>query len=404
MTSPRQRPFFKGLDSDNLSLKISREKMRRRRILYIVDSLGSGGAERQLVELVKGIDKKSYEPFIICLRSVSGGYTEELLRLGVQVAYAKKTSRYEIVRPARSLVRQIRYLKIDLVHTFLPMPSFLGCVAAWQCKKPCVASVIRDGKDKTRAERYCIRLVARMCDACVANSKAGLRSRFRVLTPKMCVIYNGVDFNRFVDENRRSFEKERMRRKFGLTCYGEVVGMVASLLDHKDHDTFLRAARIVVDKRRDVGFVLVGKGPRRQELEEYAKDLGIEKNVVFLGEQREVERLYCGMDVLVLLTNASKHLEGISNAVIEGMASSVPVVASAGGGTAEIVRDGITGLVVPPYDEAATAKAILGYFDGRVNTEEIVRAARLHVEEMFGLERYTAEYEAIYDELLAEVT
>jgi glycosyltransferase involved in cell wall biosynthesis len=175
-----------------------------------------------------------------------------------------------------------------------------------------------------------------------------------------------------------------------------VVGNVAALVDHKDHETLLRAAAQVISARDDVFFVIVGDGPRRRALESLAGALGTAQHVVFAGFRPDVDVLLPAFDIFCL----SSHMEGLGTTLLDAMAFARPVVGTAGGGIPEAVQDGVTGRVVPIRDHAALAGALLELLGDPARAQELGRAGRRHFEERFGAERMVTQTLAVLEELL----
>jgi glycosyltransferase involved in cell wall biosynthesis len=150
----------------------------------------------------------------------------------------------------------------------------------------------------------------------------------------------------------------------------------------------------------NTSFLLIGEGPKRKTLSEKARQLGLKNNVIFLGYRNDVERLMQIIDIAVLLTNSDVILEGISNAIIEAMAMGIPVIASEGGGTNEIINNNVNGILVKPKKADETAKAIIGLLSDRKKAKGLSDNAKLFVHEKFNLQRYIRDYEKIYKELL----
>jgi glycosyltransferase involved in cell wall biosynthesis len=366
------------------------------RILFVIDSLGFGGAERQLVELVKALKKSNrYKVHLVSLLPRSTGYGDIVEALGVNVHYGTRKYYVDVVGPILTLIRTIRANRIDLVHGFMNMGSLFGALAAKSTGRPVVCSAIRDAKDSNRKEQCLKQLLARLADIYTANSQAGFANRFKTIKPHFRVVYNGIDFKRFEKEPDVSM----LKKEFDLSRFTHIIGMVGSLSLHKDQDTLLASAPDILKSFPDAGFLFVGDGCRRSLLEEKAKTLGIDHRVIFTGYRSDVDRIYCLMDAFVLLSNARKHLEGIPNVVIEAMACEVPVVASAGGGTNEVVEQGKTGIIVPPHNPGQTADAIIKILSNQEWSRSLILAARDCVHEMFGITRYATDYESIYEKL-----
>lgn len=364
-------------------------------LLLIIHSLKFGGAERQLVELIKGLNCQLYEVHLICLENASEGYTDLLAQTGIKICYFSRSYKYDL-RPIFSIYRYIRGKKIDLVHTFENLGSLYGLLAAKLSGRQVVSSSIRNAKDENFKLKISKRIFARFADILVSNSRAGLINRFNRMKPHYRVIYNGVDITRFQHEKP---DLHSIIDGLGISSFKYIIGMVASLSERKDQDTILDAASLILESFPDTLFLFIGDGPRKEALSEKVRQTGLQDNVIFLGNRNDVEELMQVFDVAVLLTNNDIHLEGISNAIIEAMMLGIPVVASQGGGTNEIVKHNVNGILVSPKSIQKTAEAVIELLKDKPKAKRLSKAAKISVMEKFNLYRYVKEYEDIYQEL-----
>jgi glycosyltransferase involved in cell wall biosynthesis len=177
-----------------------------------------------------------------------------------------------------------------------------------------------------------------------------------------------------------------------------VVGTVGHLAGHKGHRYLLEATRELLQAEPDIRVAIVGDGALRQELEAQAARLGIVEQVYFAGFRRDVPALIRGFEIFVF---PSTH-EGTPNSVLEAMALGKPVVATRAGGTAEIVQDGITGLVVSPRDPTALAHALLYLLRHPEQGKRFGMAGRKRVEEHFTIEHMAGSTLQAYHRILAD--
>jgi len=175
------------------------------------------------------------------------------------------------------------------------------------------------------------------------------------------------------------------------------VGTVGRLDPVKDQAGLVRAFAALDHTNRDPRLVLVGDGPSRDELGGLTRDLGLQARVHLLGERRDISTVLASLDVFVLPSIA----EGISNTVLEAMASALPVVATSVGGSPELIEDGVTGRLVPRMDPGALAAGIEGYLDDPHLRALHGKAARQRVVDHFSLDRMTQAYTTLYSGLLA---
>jgi len=262
----------------------------------------------------------------------------------------------------------------QLIHTLDMMSSFYVFPIARQMRIPLINASIQNAFPGGGVRWKLERLLLKVSDYRVANSYAGLHSRgFTEKERKNIVIVNGFDFSRV----ERSFTNENsyLHARAGKT---KTVGMVAGFSRYKDYPTFIRAAREISRRRKDVLFVTVGDGDALEACRKMAADVGAIK---FLGKRKNVEEIVATFDIGVLST----FTEGISNSLMEYMALRKPVVATDGGGTRELVMDGETGFLVPPGNPAALAAKIEYLLDNPDTARRMGEAGEARLKREFSL-------------------
>jgi glycosyltransferase involved in cell wall biosynthesis len=206
---------------------------------------------------------------------------------------------------------------------------------------------------------------------------------------RVTVIPNGVDVERFAT----AVADPDLGGGNGVP----LVGSVGCLAARKDYGTLLEALALLAGKGTRFRAVLVGDGKERAALERRAGELGLASHVRFLGERPDVERVLPALDVFVL----SSREEGIPNALLEAMAAGRPAVATAVGGTPEVMVDGRTGWLVPPRDPAALAQALGEALADRAEARRRGQAAQAAARESLGIETMVARHERFYRQALA---
>lgn len=367
------------------------------KLLFIIDSLRPGGAERQLVALISGLIARNYALELICLNKVDIGYEDEVNSLSVPITYYERTHRFDFGVIVR-IVNHIQSHNIDMVHTFNNLGSLVGLVASKMSHRPVVCSAIRDSSDKNWMYRWSKYFLSAWSDVLVSNSKAGFNNRFRKWKDNYRVVYNGVNDSIPVSVKHELRVIERERLGLNINPHATWVGMVASLNDYKDHQTLIHAMEKLLSCLESVELFIIGDGPRRAELEKLAVSLKINRFVHFLGYRKDAVKLGGLMDVAVLL-NPPEHQEGISNSLSEAMLQGVPVIASRGGGTDELLDYGAVGVLVKPSSPSETADAILQIATDPESASSIGIAGREHILNKFGMDRYVSDYIYIYHEV-----
>jgi len=359
------------------------------RICYVIGQLSRGGAQRQLYELVQGINRKRFEPVIVNL-SEGGFWSSELRKLNVKVIeFPKKCHK---MAKLVNLFRLLNKFKPHIVHTYLFPANFYGRLAAAFAMVPVVIASERNlteiGRDKTNFQMAIDKFLCAFSDAIVCNShKAAdvLINRYYFNPKKVLVIYNGIDISQYSEKKSTS------------KVAPIVIGTVGRLSHQKNQRLFLEVAKIISESfdKLVTRFILVGEGPLRKELEQYAKDLGIEKHVEFAGEKSNVMEILQDMDVFVL----TSFYEGMCNALMEAMLAGIPVVATNVGGNGELIQDGISGFLCPSNDALSIAEKVIVLLRDKDTAKQMGACGRALILNSFTADKMIKETEGIYNRL-----
>lgn len=362
-------------------------------ILYVAHDAGLiGGAERQLLELFKGIDTAGFAPYLICLEQ-GGPVARRARDLDVPVHHVTRKWRWDlsVIPRIRGYIRQNR---IALVHAYLGLPGFYGAVAG-RLAGIRVITTIRVAGPRRRPADITERFAFTISDKIISNSHAGVEHYFRRFPGrgKTCVIYNGYDPAEF------DLEPSRTRTDLGLPEDAKLVGHVANLTYLKDYPTFIRAMAEVFREVPEAVAVIVGDGPKRAEYESLARTLGLWHRTRFLGQRSDVLDLVRIFDVGVLASHL-EYSEGLSNSIAEYMGLGKPVVATDVGGNSELVSDGVSGYLSPAGQPKPLADKIITLLSSEDLRRSMGLEGRRFFEENLTLDRMVAETEDVYRELL----
>jgi len=365
-----------------------------RRVCYVIDHLDIGGAQRQLVELVKRMPRQTWEPIVIALSTSRRTLGDELAQAGVTVHYIPQGGVLD-ARCLKRLTRLLRLYRPAIVHTFLFTADTYGRIAARLAGVgPVICAIRNTVDDMPRHHRLVNRWLAGWTSYVTVNADAERRSFVAwggIPDAKIRTIYNGIDVPTDVPSHNGAY-----RREWNIPERAPVVAMIARLAPQKDHRTFLEAAQRVARAVPDAQFLLVGDGPRRAQVEQWVAELGLADRARLLGERRDVRQLLNSVDVCVLAT----HFEGCSNTLMEAMAAARPVVATNVGGNPELVVDGVTGFLVPPKDPDALGAAIQRLLTDKASATAMGIRGRARMAEQFSMDAAWTKTAALYTELL----
>ncbi len=366
------------------------------RVLHIISSNGMYGAESVILNLSRTLNEGSHCSVVGAFLNATNPNRqlyESAAREGVEAHMIPCEGRLDwaAVGRIRGLAAQ---MGADVVHAH-GYKADLYVYFALRASKIALVSTCHtwydvDAKDYFYGivDRFFLRSYGRI----VAVSE-GVREyllRAGVRADKICMIRNGIDL--------RAFELAAgvLKEELGWSGY-PLVGLSARLSIEKGVDIFLAAAARVLTQLPDTKFVVAGDGPDRAKLEALIDELGVRDSVRMLGRRDDMPAVYASLDVMV----SSSRREGLPMAILEGMASRLPLVATAVGGVPTVVLDGRTGVLVPEADPALLAAGIVELLQDRAQRERLGAAARQLVEDEFSAQRMTADYLRLYETAVA---
>jgi glycosyltransferase involved in cell wall biosynthesis len=362
--------------------------MRKIKVLQLVEDMRLGGLERFIAMLAEGLDKEKYDVEVWCIAE-GGSVADELKKAGVQVRVLGIPT-YHSPSAILKLTREVKKAAPDIIHTHGYFASTIGRIAAKLAGAPVVITHLHTTFSLRRFRNVAIdRFLNLFTDKIICISKevrdTFINAGYRI-EGKAVVIYTGVD-----------------SRKYALSDHDgthNVLSIVASLFPHKGHAYLLEAVSMLAKDFPDLTLQVIGEGCLRNELEETCKALGLSSRVRFLGKRNDIPELLSRSSLFVLPSLR----EGLGVAIIEAMASGLPVVASDVGGIKEVVADGLSGLLCPPGDAEALARAIRRLLSDPQMMERMGRRGREICEERFRVETMLEKVGTLYTELVKEKT
>jgi glycosyltransferase involved in cell wall biosynthesis len=368
------------------------------KILFFIGTLGAGGKERRLIELLSYLKKNTDYSFVVVLRKDQIDYPA-FYKLNIPYFLLTKTYKKGDKTLHLKFYRLCKKIRPDIIHTWGNMPAFVSLLAIILLKIPHINSQITDAPPnikKWSLQNFTNRINFHFSSKILANSYTGLKA-YKAESRKSKVIYNGINFTRF--DNLP--DNKRVRAQYNLfTSY--LVIMVASFSDFKDYNIFLDLAKIIARERDDVTFLAVGDGTQIERIKKRSSDENI-RNVVFTGKIDDVESLVDAVDVGLLFSNKSVHGEGLSNSILEYMALGKPVIANNSGGTKEIVENGINGYLITNETVDEIAVQLNSLLDDSQKRVKFGEAGRKKIYESFSIDRMGKEFDNVYKEIMYSV-
>ena len=351
--------------------------MEKVKVLHVITRLDKGGSAENILLTTLGLDKNKYDVALVKGLSLESDMSVEertSLDEGLKQAELKGVKLITVsslirrINPMLDLRAFFRLYRIFLqekpaiIHTHTSKAGILGRWASFFARVPIVVHTPHGhifygyhGKIKTKLFILIEKLTASLTDKIITLTEKEKEEHIQFNISKLdkfVVIHSGVkleDFSKNFDNT------EELKRDLGIPITDSIVGTVGRLVEIKGHKYFLDAARLVLNKIANVTFILIGDGHLMTELIAHTSTLGIENKVIFTGWRSNVAQLINAFDIFVLPSLN----EGMGRVLVEAMAMGKPIVASDIGGIPDLVKDGANGILFPPRDVDAMAKAIL---------------------------------------------
>lgn len=369
------------------------------RVAHVIRSLEFGGAEKMVLALA-GAQRAAggVEPVLLCVAR-GGPLEEEAARRDLSWRVAGLGG-VRWLSPVFRLRRLLAETAPDVVHTHNFLSHLHAAPAAGMLGIPVVHTkhgrAVNPGRLGAPLRRMLYERSARIV-AVSAETAGRLAELSGIDRERIGVVYNGIDTGLLAPGDAAA-EKRAARRSLGLPEEAIVIGAVSRLDPVKDHPAMLRAFARATDGRPDALFVIVGDGPKRGAIEALAAELALGDRLVMAGFREDVRPWLRAMDLFL----QPSFREGLSLTILEAAAAGVPIVATAVGGTPEIIEDGASGTLVPAGDDEALAGAIGRFLADPAPFERMAAAALERARRLFSIEGMTAAYEKLYREVLAE--
>jgi L-malate glycosyltransferase len=382
--------------------KTKKPKTKKPRVLHLITSFEVGGTERQAVELLKRIDCRRFDVSLAALR-LEGPLYQEVAPIFPRVPQFPLTSFYN-ANAAKQLMRLRDWMirkQVEILHAHDFYAGLLGAAAARLAGVLVIACQRHMRLSDRRVHEWGTRLTHRLAHRVLVNSEAirdHLLAGGHIAPEKIVVIRNGLSAaveRAVLDGDGRAKRRSALLRELNLDEGAKLIGLVARLQPVKGHRYFIEAAGRIAAVEPKAHFLLVGDGALRGEIEEQAARAGVNDRVHLLGARNDAALIAAGFDVAV----SASLSEGLSNAVMEAMAAGAPVVATAVGGTTELVIDDATGFLAPPADADALARRILDALRDPEWSARMAVQGRRRIFGLFSMRRMVESVEQLYDEM-----
>jgi len=375
------------------------------RVMHVLHRLGLGGMEYGVIKVANHLDPRLFAPSICSLR-VSAPQAEAELGPNVRL---HDMHRRDVLDAGliRDLWRLFRSERVDIVHSHNWSTYAYTVLAGRLARVPVIVHGLHGRDTEAPAAGFARtaveRILARATDhftTVSAHLRDSVIRDLGVSPDRVLYIPNGVDLSRF----GVSYPEAEIRARLGVGPEDRLIATVGSIREVKGYGTLVRAFEVLRRKMPDLKLLMVGIDPKNLAIPRLAQEAtdweSVRKDVLFLGVRRDVPEILSVVDVYV---NSSLY-EGMSNSILEAMASSKPVVATAVGGTPDLVEDGVTGWLVPSRDPSALAEKLEQTLNDRARAREMGQRGRERVEQHHSFTAMVRANESLYERLQLKAT
>ena len=349
--------------------------IERVNILEVMGNAIAGGMEIYVARLIESLPVERFKVFCLC--PFESRFTAQLRALGAEVYVAKFEDEpsWAALQLATTLVRTCA---IDVIHSHLTNAHLLAGLTSKLTGAPALATI--HGRSIALMD-FEINRLTDMHVSVVCQSAYQQALSLGIRGDRIHLIPNGVATDVFAPRGKSDY----LQRTLGLPAGTPLIGLIARLAPEKGPEVFLRMAWLARQVRPDLHYVLVGVGPLLEALQASVCALQLKEVVHFAGAQADMAQIYASLDLVV----SSSHSEGMPLALLEAMASGLPVIATHVGGVAELIEVDTTGLLVEARDSEGLARAVIALMAEPELRHAMGRAARTRVEENFTLQAST---------------
>jgi glycosyltransferase involved in cell wall biosynthesis len=362
---------------------------------------------QHLIDLIKGLDRNRFEPVVIAPPGHKMG--DELLKIGTPIYEADFPGRPNPIKVTRAvcrLAKLFKKLEPDIIHAHGHMATMVGIPARRLTARttPIIVSVhnypsYQEARGFKRAFGTTVqRFLSHRASYLIAVSediRLNMVNEEGIDPATIVTVHNGIDLAD-LPERPKTAAINDVRKRHGIRADEKVVGAIGRLVAFKGFSVLLEAVALLKVKRRRFKVMIVGRGPENENLERQIATLGIKDVVIMPGFVPDIAPYFAISDVFVVPSIR----EPFGLIVLQAMAAGRPVVGANAGGIPEIIRDGVTGILVPPNDASALTEAIDGLLDDANRCRRLAAAAEQDLREHFSIEVMVAKTQEIYERCL----
>jgi glycosyltransferase involved in cell wall biosynthesis len=356
-------------------------------ILQLLDAFTIGGAQRLVLDLIRGIDDNQFNIAVGSLKR--GGILHSEYNKLKKPLFILDTKHLYDVSVIYKIIKYVRENKIDIIHTHLTDADIVGRLAGYLCGVSVISTLhtIPYGYAQQNAHRrFMQKLTARTMASKLVVVSPSIQKLYiqdwKLPAERIITIANSVSMEPYIQVRKlEAVEKRNI-----------VITTVGRLSKPKGYSILLKAAGIVLSRRSDVQFLIVGDGPLKEQLQIQAQATGITRQLVFAGARTDIPEVLSQSDIFVL----PSLWEGLPLTAIEAMAAGRAVILTRVGGNSDLINSGTEGLLVAPGDADALAQALLYLIENPDKRVSMGRAAQARALKDFSMDQFILKHEHMY--------
>lgn len=362
------------------------------KLLFVLPWLGSGGSERVVLDIAKGLDRKRFKSIVLAING--GPMLAQFQDAGIEVIVSDKKAGQGHFKLVAFIYKTIRREGIDIVlphHITSLLYSFWGARVCVKTKLYFTEHTNEEISSLTFPYRICVTILLYLSNGCIAISKdifSNYIRAFRVRESKTFYLPNGIDISRF----EKTIDKTKKRKSLGINETDTVLGMIANFRVQKNHRNIIMAFAEVKKVIEDAVLVLAGSGPLEEDMKKLADEYGVFEKILFLGSVEDVTNLYHIFDIFCL----PSLYEGLPLSILEAMACNIPVIATNVSGNSEVIQSGENGILVPSDNSRELAEGLIQLANDRKLRERVADRGYRTVERLYSYEKWICNYEKLF--------
>lgn len=375
------------------------ESSKKYNIIYLIDGLGWGGAERLMIPILSNIDRQFFSVRVCTFKDKSGIPTaDEIRELGIPVDRIPVSQVRDITAPVR-IANYLKEMKADLLHAQLEFSTIFGGIAARSLRMPSIATLHtipatrkkKISRLRQLLEHFCLRHFFDMVISVSEETHQFYQQTAKIPDENSRTIYNGIDLKNYAIQSPHPNRISALQ-EFGIPADATVLMTVAVLREPKGVQYAIRAMPSLLKLHPQLYYLVIGGGAYYENLQMEAKQAGIENRVIFTGARTDIPALMPLGDLFVLPTLT----EALPTVLAEAMAAGLPILASHVGGIPEMVQEGINGRLIPPANPELLATVCHEMLQDPQKLRAMGIAGRRIVEEKFNVQMQVKQLQELY--------